>query len=90
MQDLVDLDMKERRHLLGTVCNSYGRRLKVPLKLYNKKLRSVVSHGSFSEFNIRIFSRFDLKHRLMYCENYKELLYFSLMFPLMNINIKSM
>ena len=39
LQDLVELDMKERRDLLGTVCSRYGRRLKVPLKLYNKKLR---------------------------------------------------
>ena len=75
-------DMKERRELLRRTCSKYGQRLKVPLKLYNKKLRSVVSPGSFSEFNIRIFSRFDLKHRLMYCENYKELLYFSLRFPM--------
>ena len=42
LQELVELDMKERRELLGSVCSKYGRRLKVPLKLYNKKLRSVV------------------------------------------------
>ena len=47
LQDLVELDMKERRDLLATVCSRYGRRLKVPLKLYNKKLRSVLSCGSF-------------------------------------------
>ena len=42
LQDLFELDMKERRDLLGKVCSRYGKRLKVPLKLYNKKLRSVV------------------------------------------------
>ena len=44
-----------------------------------------VSCGSFIyliKCIIRIFSRFDLKHHLMYCENYKELLLpFSPMFP---------
>lgn len=32
-------DMKERRELLRRTCSKYGQRLKVPLKLYNKKLR---------------------------------------------------
>ena len=32
--------MKERRELVERTCSKYGRRLKVPLKLYNKKLRS--------------------------------------------------
>ena len=80
LQDLVELDMKERRDLLGTVCSRYGRRLKVPLKSYNKKLR--YQWSIYLIKSIRILSRFDLKHHLMYCENYKELLlHFSLMFP---------
>ena len=36
----------------------------------------------FISLNIWIFARFDIKHHLMYCENYKELLHFSLRFPL--------
>ena len=36
----VELDMRERRDLLRRTCSKYANRLKVPLKLYNKKLRS--------------------------------------------------
>ena len=39
----VELEMKERRELVERTCSKYGRRLKVPLKLYNKKLRSAES-----------------------------------------------
>ena len=35
----IELDMAERRVTMKTTCERYGHSLKVPLKLYNKKLR---------------------------------------------------
>ena len=31
--------MKQRRDQVAKTCSKYGSRLKIPLKLYNKKLR---------------------------------------------------
>ena len=41
----VELDMKERRELLQRTCSKYGELLRVPLKLYNKRLRFDVEHN---------------------------------------------
>ena len=67
--------MKERRELVERTCSKYGRRLKVPLKLYNKKLRSA-ERMSISKKNVENVFRFDVEHNLMYCENYKDCHYF--------------
>ena len=34
--------MRQRREQVERTCARYGTRLKVPLKLYNKKLRSAI------------------------------------------------
>ena len=41
----VELEMKERRELLERTCSKYGELLRVPLKLYNKRLRFDVEHN---------------------------------------------
>ena len=35
----IETELQQRREQVSRTCSKYGRRLKVPLKLYNKKLR---------------------------------------------------
>ena len=35
----IETELQQRREQVSRTCLKYGRRLKVPLKLYNKKLR---------------------------------------------------
>ena len=41
----VELEMKERREVLQRTCSKYGELLRVPLKLYNKRLRFDLEHN---------------------------------------------
>ena len=69
---VIEEEMKQRREQVAKTCSKYGSRLKIPLKLYNKKLRwfikvEILMFYQHSDWPFR----FDLKHGIMYCENYK-------------------
>ena len=69
---VIEEEMKQRREQVAKTCSRYGSRLKIPLKLYNKKLRwfikvEILMFYQHSDWPFR----FDLKHGIMYCENYK-------------------
>ena len=40
----IEMDMQLRRDQVKKTCLKYGRKLKIPLKLYNKRLRFDFSH----------------------------------------------
>ena len=64
--------MAQRRDQVTKTCSKYGSRLKIPLKLYNKKLRWCIKVVILMFYQPSDWTfRFDVKHRIMYCENYK-------------------
>ena len=54
--DYVETEMQLRRNQVKKTCLKYGRKLKVPLKLYNKRLRLDFYYlvDNFKEFSIQI------------------------------------